>query len=397
MATPDVTLEEWLGRLVAHDTVSRNSNLSLLEDAGNWLEDAGFQVASYPNADGTKANLVARRGPEEPGGLMLSAHSDVVPVEGQAWSSDPFVLREAGGRLYGRGTADMKAFIALSLEVARRLSGDTLAVPMWICLSHDEEVGCLGMQELLATFQRQSLPLPAWALIGEPTDGRVCVLHKGMGQLTVRIQGVEGHSSRPDLGVNAIEAAAELLRDFEPIRERLRGAARHTELLELPHSTFSTGWIRGGGDVVNIIPNRCTLSTDFRLAPGGTADEVIEPVARAVEALDRRLKQRDPRAGAALEVNRSYPPLEADPEAPLARLLRGTVADPRPIAVSFATEAAALQRAGVEAVVCGPGSIHQAHRPDESIARDELHPALPWLEGVVRRVCIAGELSRPPR
>jgi acetylornithine deacetylase len=393
MPRSNPTLRDLLARLVAHDTVSRNSNLSLIGFAAEWLEDAGFRCLLYHNPAGDKANLVARLGPEGPGGLMLSGHSDVVPVEGQAWTSDPFVLREHEGRLYGRGTADMKGFIALALDAARRVRSSELNRPLWICLSYDEEVGCVGMQELLCAFERTASPLPAWALVGEPTGGRVCVLHKGMGQMTVRVQGVEGHSSRPDLGVNAIEAAAELLHELERIRERLRGSARHGDLLELPYTTFSTGWIRGGGDVVNIIPNRCTLSSDFRLAPGGAAEEVTEPVAAAVEALDRKLKARDPRAGASFEINRSYPAFEVSPDAPLVRLLRAIAGDGRPIAVSFATEAAALVRAGVEAVVCGPGSINQAHRPDESIGVSELHEAGPWLDGVVRRVCVERELG----
>jgi acetylornithine deacetylase len=386
-------IHDLLGRLIGFDTISRNSNRGLLAFAAQWLESSGFNVAEHPDRTGTKANLLARLGPDRPGGLMLSAHSDVVPVEGQAWSSDPFRMELRDGRLYGRGTADMKAFIALSLEVGRRIQTETLRVPLWICLSYDEEVGCLGMQELLAELERDGAALPAWALVGEPTDMRPCILHKGMGQLTIRVRGVEGHSSRPDLGVNAIEAAAELVAGFETLRTRLSARVQHPELLELPHSTFSVGWMRGGGDVVNIIPNRCTLSTDMRLAPGDSAAEIAGPVGEMVEALDRKLRARDPRAGATLEINRDYPAFEVSAEAPLVRLLQSTVPDPRPIAVSFATEAAALARAGVSSIVCGPGSIDQAHRPDESIGLDELHAGLPWLEGIVRRVCAQAELG----
>jgi acetylornithine deacetylase len=389
----DLSLTGLLARLVSFDTVSRNSNLGLIAFAAEWLESHAFRCTWYHSPRGDKANLVARLGPDEAGGLLLSGHSDVVPVEGQVWSSDPFTLTARDGRLVGRGSADMKGFIALALDLARRLRPEDLARPLWVCLSYDEEVGCLGIQDLMSLWEQTSAPRPAWALVGEPTGLRVCLLHKGMGQMTIRVHGVEGHSSRPERGVNAIEAAAELLQAFETIRAELRRSVRHAELLEPPYSTFSTGWIRGGGDVVNIIPNRCMLSTDLRLAPGAPLEEVTGPVAEAVSALDQKLKSRDPRAGASMELNRNYPPYEMSAAAPLAKLLRSSVPDPRPIAVSFATEAAALVRAGVEAVVCGPGSILQAHRPDESIGVDELQQAGPWIEGIVRRVCVERELG----
>ena len=211
--------------------------------------------------------------------------------------------------------------------------------------------------------------------------------------MTVRVQGVEGHSSRPDRGVNAVEAAGELLRAFEPIRTELRRNARHAELLELPVQHVQHRLDPGGGEVVNIVPNHCVLSTDLRLAPGAPLEEVTEPVREAVAALDRRLKSIDARAGASFVLDRSYPAFEMPPESPLARLIRSTLPDPKPIAVSFATEAAALMQAGVATIVCGPGSIEQAHRPDESVDRAELAAAVPWLEGVVRRIRVDAELG----
>jgi acetylornithine deacetylase len=360
---------ELLDRLIAFATVSQDSNLALIEFARDHLAGFGVPARLTYNAERTKANLFATVG-SGPGGVVLSGHTDVVPVAGQAWTSDPFVMAERDGRLYGRGTADMKGFIATALALVPELLGRTRE-PVHLALSYDEEVGCLGAPHLLADLRAAGIA-PRLAIIGEPTSMRVINAHKGICFSRTTITGVPGHSSQPQRGVNAITAAASLI-DF--IEREARAAETRTRPdgdFEPPYTTYNVGKISGGA-AMNIIAASAELEWEFRNVPWDDSDVLRTRIERYVaDDLRGRLKARDPRADAVNRCVADVPGFMPDPDSPAVRLALRLTGQNRPGTVPFSTEAGLYQRAGIAAVICGPGSIDDAHRADEFVSRDQL-------------------------
>lgn len=369
--------------LVAFDTTSRNSNLPLIEFVADYLSDRGATTRLIPSADGAKANLFCTIGPDIPGGVVLSGHSDVVPVDGQDWSTDPFTLTEANGRLYGRGSADMKGFIACTLAMTTRFTEMDLNRPLHFAFSYDEEIGCLGVGRLIDVI-RSELPRPAAVIVGEPTGMQIATAHKGICAMTTTVRGREAHSSRPQDGVNAIGAAASLVSYLYRLCDDLAETARD-DRFEPPYTTFNIGQITGG-DAINIIARECLLNWEFRPIPGSDPARIIARVEAWVkDELLPRMQATDPSCSIENICEFVVPPLDA-PDGSVAELLaREATGLNSTGTVAFVTEASLFADAGVPAIVCGPGDIAQAHQLDEFIEVSQLDACLGFLERIARQ------------
>jgi acetylornithine deacetylase len=355
-----------LARLVAFDTTSRDSNLPLIAFVEAELAKLGVTGHRTPNADGTKTNLFATIGPMVEGGIVLSGHTDVVPVDGQAWTSDPFTLTARNGRLYGRGSSDMKGFLALTLAAAPELAKAPLARPVHLAFSYDEEVGCLGAPSMIEVLARE-LPKPRAVIVGEPTNMEAVRGHKGISVYTVTVTGREAHSSLTHLGVSAVMAAVKLMALLAELSERLERDADPASPFRPKGASLTIGLVEGG-TATNILARECRFTFDLRCPPGLDPEAVLQDFYAAARALDAELKARSPEAGVRIERRSATPGLapEADGDAEiLARLLAGDNGPGR--VVSYAAEAGQFQEAGFSTVICGPGSIDQAHQPDEYI------------------------------
>ena len=356
---------EMLERLVGFDTVSRNSNLALIVFVEEYL--ARFGIPSRRIDFGPdKANLLARIGPETAGGLVLSGHTDVVPVDGQDWTSDPFTLRVAEGRAYGRGTADMKGFIACALAMAPWFASLDLRRPIWLALSCDEEVGCTGVRPMLE-WMRANVPPVTAVFVGEPTGMEVVSAHKGITVLRTEARGLEAHASCTHLGVNAIHAAARLVSEVAQIAWEEQQDGLRQEGFNPPYRTLSVGTIRGG-IAKNIIPGRCAFEWEIRCLPGQRPDDVIARVERlAREELEPDMRRTCPACGIHTEVLADVPGLPEQADSQAVRLALQFAGQNATARAAYATEAGLFAQAGMPAVVCGPGHIEQAHKPDEFV------------------------------
>ena len=371
--------------LVAFPTVSSDSNLALIDYVASYLQNLGAEVCVYADDSGAKANLFATIGPMIDGGIVLSGHSDVVPVEGQDWSSDPFALEEREGRLYGRGTCDMKGFIAASLATAPDFAKADLKRPVHFAFTHDEEVGCLGAQSLMQELGR--LPFrPSVAIIGEPTEMRLIEGHKGCYEYSVAFTGLEGHGSLPDLGVNAVEYAVRYVARLMELRETLRERAPKDSRFEPPWTTLQVGRL-SGGVAHNIIPGHCALDWELRPVRKADGDFVKAEMAAFVgEALRPEMKAVSPDADIVTQVLGEVDGLEPLTDSEAVRLVAELTGANQADVVAFGTEAGLYQNLGISAVVCGPGSIEQAHKPDEYVTRSQLELALTMLARLVPKL-----------
>jgi acetylornithine deacetylase len=361
-----------LATLVAFDTTSRDSNLRLIEHVEGLLSQLGVAATRVPNADRRKANLYATLGPQAEGGIVLSGHTDVVPVDGQSWRSDPFTLTERDSRLYGRGACDMKGFLALALTAAPVFAeAGRIRRPVHLALSYDEEVGCLGAPAMIAEIAKH-LPRPSAVIVGEPTMMEVVHGHKGITSYVVTVTGHEAHSSLTHLGLSANMAAIRLMHGLGELAARLERAADPASPFVPKHATLTIGQINGG-TAVNILARECVFLFDLRCPPGMDPQAILAPFLAEAAALDAELKARFPEAGVAV-VRRSLTPAfapEPDGEAErIARRLAGDNGPPR--VVPYAAEAGQFQEAGFSTVICGPGSIEQAHQPDEYVERAQM-------------------------
>ncbi|HEY4029007.1 MAG TPA: acetylornithine deacetylase [Caulobacteraceae bacterium] len=360
-----------LAKLVAFDTTSRGSNLALITFVEAQLATMGVTGRRVPNGDGTKSNLFATLGPAVEGGIVLSGHTDVVPVDGQPWTSDPFTLTPRGGRLYGRGTCDMKGFLALALAAAPELARAPLARPVHLAFSYDEEVGCLGAPSMIAAIARE-LPRPRAVIVGEPTNMEAVRGHKGISVYTVTVTGHEAHSSLTHLGVSAVMAAVKLMNLLTELSERLEREADPASPFTPKGASLTIGLVQGG-TAVNILARECRFTFDLRCPPGLAPEVLLKDFFAAARTLDAGLKARAPEAGVRIDQRSATPAFapEIDGAAEsLARLLAGDNGPGR--VVSYAAEAGQFQEAGFSTVICGPGSIDQAHQPDEYVELSQM-------------------------
>ncbi|MDM9557897.1 acetylornithine deacetylase [Bordetella petrii] len=364
----------WLETLVGIDTTSRNSNLGLIETVRDRLKSQGVQAWLAHNAERTKANLFATLPAAdggEQGGIVLSGHTDVVPVDGQAWSTDPFVLSEADGRLYGRGTCDMKGFIAASLALVPEYLAMPRKKPIHLAFSYDEEVGCVGAPVMLAELRERGIR-PEGCVVGEPTGMQVVVAHKGINLFRCCVHGKAAHSSLTPRGCNAIEYAARLICRIRELADGFKAKGPYDEFYDVPYSTLTTNLIQGG-IAVNTIPELCEFSYEFRNLPGMPADDIQAEVERYVqETLLPAMRAEFEGARIDIRSGARAPGLDASEAAAITQLVRALTDDRATRKVAYGTEAGLFQSIGVPTVVCGPGHIEQAHKPDEYVALDQL-------------------------
>jgi acetylornithine deacetylase len=377
MKGPSYSPVELLARLVNFDTTSHRSNLPLVRFVEDYLAQHGIASRLVASADGAKANLYATIGPATEPGVALSGHTDVVPVEGQSWSSDPFVLTERGGRLYGRGAADMKGFLACVLAAVPDFHKRQLSVPIHLAFSYDEEVGCLGVRPLIAELGRRFVR-PRLVIVGEPTSMTVVDAHKGPVRWHIDIKGRAAHSSMAPLGVNAISVAGKLLAELARIEAELTRSPRD-DRFDPPYATLQVTRIEGG-TATNIVPVSCHLDFDVRALPGvdiAAIDKRIRVFAETecVPAMRRVASE----AGIDIGIANEVPPFAAGAASEAVALALHLAGQNETHAVSYATEAGLFQSAGSPAVVIGPGDIAQAHSADEWIAKDQLEKCMAFL------------------
>ena len=370
-SAPRLSTAELLSRLVSYDTTSRNSNLELIGFVREYLDAHGIPYRVSTDATGQKANVHAIIGPQEAGGVALSGHVDTVPVDGQAWSADPFTLRRANGRLYARGSADMKGFVSACLAAVPDFKAKKLARPLHLFISYDEEVGCQGAQRLIEDLDASGLK-PSLCVVGEPSGMQPILAHKGKLNLRVRVSGLPGHSSEPDKGVNAIQAAGEAIAYIAAEARRLAKEGPFQDGFDPPHTTIHVGTI-AGGTILNIIPERCEFIMEWRNVPG---DDTTRHVQRLRDFVSRTIEPAmhavNRNTGFDFEVLTTMPGLSLDPDHPLTDIVKQLTGSNSTGKVSYGTEGGYYQNTGIPTIICGPGHIAQAHQPDEWIAQDQL-------------------------
>lgn len=366
---------DWLDRLIAIDTTSRNSNLGLIETVRDALAGHGLKPWLAANAEGNKANLfctLPAQDGQTQGGIVLSGHTDVVPVDGQPWSSDPFKLTDKGdGRLYGRGSCDMKGFIASSLALVPEALALPRRKPLHLALSYDEEVGCVGAPVMLAELRQRGIRADG-CIVGEPTSMQPVVAHKGGYFFRCKVHGKAAHSSLTPRGCNAIEHAARLICHIRDLADAWRANGPYDAAFDVPHSTITTNLITGG-IAINTVPDLCAFSYDFRHLPGHDAGGIQAEVQRYVdEQLLPRMKREYDGARIEIECGAAVPTLDASEQAAITALVRALTRDQTVRKVAYGTEAGQFAQAGIPAVLCGPGSIERAHKVDEYVEVEQL-------------------------
>jgi acetylornithine deacetylase len=359
-------------KLVGYDTTSRESNLDLIHFVQGYLRDMGVESMLVHDADGCKANLYATLGPSDRSGVMLSGHTDVVPVDGQNWSSDPFALRKGDGRLYGRGTSDMKSFIAVALAFAPEMLARNLETPIHFAFSYDEEIGCVGVRRLIDILKDMPVK-PAMCIVGEPTEMQVVIAHKGKQSYRAHVRGLESHSSLAPNAVNAVEYAAEAVAYLKGMARRIAANGPFDDDFDIRHTTVHTG-VMNGGTALNIVPKECSFDFEFRHLPADDADALFAELERYVRGtLEPEMQAIDPGTGFSFEPLSTIPSLDAREDADVVTFVKSLAERNDHGKVAFGTEAGLFEKqAGIPTVICGPGSIVQAHRPDEYISLEQV-------------------------
>ena len=388
MKAPGAALDsvDMIRRLVGFPTVSRDSNLDLIEFVSDYLKPLGAEVRLTFDDERRKANLLATLGPSGKPGIVLSGHTDVVPVDGQEWDTDPFRLTEKDGRLYGRGAADMKSFIAVVLALAPELVKRELRSPIHFAFSYDEEVGCIGVGRLIADLAHAGIR-PESCIVGEPTMMKPIIAHKGKKGYRCKVRGLAAHSAYAPQAVNAVEAAAEAVAYLKQMARRHRDHGPFDESFDIAHTTVHTGIIRGG-TALNIVPHECTFDFEFRYLPGDDPEallrEFTEYIARTIEP---EMQTAHAAAGFVIQPLSEILSLDSGAETEIVALAQELAESTEIGKVSFGTEGSQFQRAGIPTVVCGPGSIEQAHRPNEYVTLDQVARCEAFMRRLADRVC----------
>lgn len=387
MTTPARTADI-LSRLLSFDTTSRQSNLALIEWVSTWLASYGIESTLTFNDEGSKANLYASLGDPSLPAIILSGHTDVVPVDGQTWQFPPFGMTVQDGRVYGRGSADMKGFIACVLAAVPRwqqlAASQPMARSLGIALSYDEEVGCLGVGRLIDDLLARQRPI-AGCIIGEPTMMRPVIAHKGIAHYRVRLRGRAAHSSLTPQGVNAIEYAAKLITHIRKLADTEQAFGSRHPLYDVPFATLQTGLI-AGGNAANIVPKDCEFVFEMRWLPGDRHERFVSSVQEYATVLLAEMRQVAPEADIVFEQLVNCPPFEFSPDSEITRHVDALCAGCHHDAVAYTTEAGRFHEAGIPCVVCGPGSIEQAHRPDEFVSEAQLAACDAWLDQLFLRL-----------
>ena len=370
--------------LIGFDTTSAKTNLALIHFIAEYLESSGASIRLTKNPDHTKANIFATIGPNDVPGIVLSGHTDVVPASPADWTSDPFAAQVRDQRIYGRGTADMKSFIAIALSLAPNFAKANLRQPIHFAFSYDEEVGCLGVRSLIADLA--FLPVkPALCLVGEPTEMGVIVGHKGKKSVTCTVHGKEGHSALNHKGVNAVEIASDIVTKIRSIQKRIRTHGPFEDGYDPPYSTLHTGVIHGG-TALNIIPKECQFEFEIRNLPSHDPNDIMAELRGHAQDLVPEMLAVDMSTGIMFDERNTTVGLSVSDESEPAKLACQLSGHNHTSKVAFTTEAGLFAAAGIPAVVCGPGSIDQAHRPDEFITLDQVAKCETFLGDLLRRM-----------
>jgi acetylornithine deacetylase len=386
-AQTDFASMDMLRKLIAFPTVSRDSNLDFIYFVRDYLTHLGAAVRITYDDERRKANLFATLGDTGTPGIVLSGHTDVVPVDGQQWNTPPFELVEDGGRLYGRGTSDMKSFIAAALALAPEFVHRGLQVPLHLALSYDEEVGCIGVGRLIADLARAGIT-PLSCIVGEPTLMRPVIAHKGKHAYRCTVRGYSCHSAYAPQGVNAVEAAAEAVVFLKAMARRYRDRGPYDRSFDIAHTTVHTGIIRGG-TALNIVPQECEFEFEFRHLPGDDPGAMLAEFQSYVAArIEPEMHETHPDTGFSIAPLSILPPLDSRAEAGVVGMAQELSGISDICKMSFGTEGAHFQNAGIPAVVCGPGSIEQAHKADEYVTVDQVLKCEAFMRRLADRICV---------
>jgi acetylornithine deacetylase len=380
-------IKKLLADLVAFNTVSDRSNLPLIDYIEEYLAPFGITGQRVVDDTGQKASLWVTIGPEDRPGIVLSGHTDVVPVEGQNWSNDPFQMIEREGRLYGRGTTDMKGFVAVCLAMVPEIARAKLSMPIHLAISYDEEIGCIGVRPLLRELSRAAVK-PLGCFVGEPTQMQVTIGHKGKHAVRATFRGLACHSSQAPTGVNAVEYAADLIIEIRRRADELASAGRRDPMYDVPHTTMLTSIVQGG-TALNIVPDHCTVEFEVRgLGIVESKQMTDSVVAWAKQTIEPAMRKKDPGCGIDFEEILEYPALDMPPGHSLVTLAKQLAGRNSHGKVGFGTEASLfVSIADIPAIVIGPGSIAQAHKPDEFVEMSELMNCAGFIERLIAHCC----------
>lgn len=379
---------EILDRLIAFDTVSHRSNLGLLDYVQDLLKGAGAELTLIKSENGTKANLYATLGPKDRAGVLLSGHTDVVPVEGQDWTVPPFKLTEKDQRLYGRGTTDMKGFIASALSTALKASTKPLKTPLHLAFTYDEEIGCIGVRSLIDMLKNAPFR-PLFCIVGEPTGMAVATGHKGKMALHADCIGKEAHSALAPTGLNAIHLAADFVTELRHIQAEIIKTGKKDADYDVPYTTVHVGKINGGL-VVNIVPNLCTLDFEIRNIAQDNPGQILEQMHEAADKITQKAREQASEANIKINTAFTYPGLNTPTNADVVGFVKSLTGANGTIKVAFGTEGGLFdQKLDIPTVICGPGSMAQGHKPDEYVSVEQLEKCDAALGILVERL-VAG-------
>ena len=388
MPPAEKSTRDWITDLVGFDTVSSNSNLACIDLIDAYLSDCGVPTRRTFDDRGSKANLFATVGAtDQPGGVVLSGHTDVVPVVDQPWDSDPFTVKERDGKLYGRGTADMKSFLAIALAAVPEMQRRRLSRPIHLAFSYDEEVGCVGVNRLIADVL-DNVARPSTVIVGEPSEMRVVEAHKGCSVYRTTIHGRAGHSSRPQDGANALVAAARIAIFLDDLQAENARNALPQNRFDPPYTTINVGQVTGGM-AQNVIPPRASVLWDLRVLPGEEPADVLDRLDDFVaEMVLPKLQRTAPEAEVVTETLADVPPLGPEDNGEAEALVRQITGDNDTSVVSYGTEGGLFQKAGMSCVVCGPGSIAQAHQPNAYISLQQVAAGEAFVARLIDRLSV---------
>ncbi len=385
-STTSTNSVEMIRKLVGFPTVSRESNLDLIDFVREYLKPYDADVRLTFDDAKRKANLFATIGPRRDGGVVLSGHTDVVPVQGQAWDTDPFTLLERDGKLYGRGTSDMKGFIAVVLALLPDFTQRGLKSPLHLAFSYDEEVGCLGVGRMIHDLTAAGIR-PQSCIVGEPTLMKPVIAHKGKKSYRAVVRGLAAHSGYAPSGVNAVEAAAEAVAYLKRMARRHRDSGPYDRGFDVAHTTVHTGVLHGG-TALNIVPHECTFDFEFRHLPGDDPDKLFaEFKAYVAQTLEPEMQAVFKNAGFDIQLMSQIPALDNSAETEVVALAQALSGNTEIGKVSYGTEGSQFQQAGIPTVICGPGSIEQAHKPNEFVTLEQIARSEVFLRGLMARMC----------
>ena len=360
--------EQIFAKLVSFQTVSETSNKNLVEFIHNYLKKFQLNPKKILGDDG-RFNLICQIGPSSPGGLVLSGHTDVVPVIGQKWGNNPFNLINKNGNFFGRGACDMKGFIATVLSMVPLIMTKKLVKPIFLIFSYDEEVGCIGIQKLIPILKKIK-PKPSFCIVGEPTEMKIVNKHKGKKNYEILLSGIEAHSSLTKDGVNAIEYSGEIIEHLKNLQENFKKDFYDADF-EPPFPTVNIGTI-SGGTAVNIIPNKCSLEFEIRDTPKLSQENIDNELELLKKITEKKMKRKNQKCLVELIKKNNFPPLQTDSNKKIISMSMKSLQTNLLNSVSFGTEAGVFHKLGIQTIVCGPGSIKQAHKPDEFIKKNQI-------------------------